>query len=90
MGSWIYQSRLCREERAQARAVERKAAGERQMRALEYLAKTVSDPRKLFSAAPWSFKKSRGFRLSAKSRYAPHQGEREKTRRMRQMGACWA
>lgn len=89
MGSWIYQSRLCREERAVRRAGARRAEWERQMKALELLIKMGSDPQKMWAPRPWSFQKPRGFRVRI-SDNVPHQGEREKTRRMRQMGASWA
>jgi hypothetical protein len=80
------EARLRRDEHRLARA---RARQQTQLKALEHLLKMNTPIHKLFAPAPWSLKKPKGFRLSVKSRYSPHQGERECARRVRQMSPRW-
>lgn len=80
------EGRLARAKRRQARAL---ARHQTQLKALEHLIKMGTPLNRLFSPAPWSLKKPRGFRLRVSSRYSPHQGERELIRRVQQMTPSW-
>lgn len=80
---------VARQERAERRRKRDIARFEAQSKALDHLLKMGTPLSKIFSPAPWSLKKPKGFHLRVSSN-VPHQGERERTRRMRQAGACWA